>query len=759
MKLAYLSTYGPRLCGLATFNKNLLDAIAGTNKVSENSIVIGLNDSDNLHQYDYSDEVKFVIRQENQKDYIRAANYINASLADAVVMEHEYGIYGGQSGVYVLPFVARLKKPLTVILHTVLNKPDHMQLTILREIARYASRVIVMSKKAVELLDDIYGIDTSNVSIIEHGVPDFEGGQINLIKKAPQFKDKKILLTFGLIGRSKGLETMIKALPAIVEKHPDVVYVVLGNTHPTILKNVGEEYRDSLKKLSKKLGVEDNLVFLNKFVTEEELMEYLTGCDIYVTPYLNEEQITSGTLSYAIGAGAAVVSTPYWHASELLSNNRGVLFDFKDHNELARVVNNLFDEPSRLNELKSNAYEYGLNLRWSKIGKVYHSLLEDVVYNYTSVNYTRDTFIIDPEMMPTFDLAHISRLTDDTGIVQHAKYGIPNLKEGYCLDDNSRALILATIAFKLNKSKTALSLLPVYLSYIQYMQLEDGNFRNFLSFSRNYLDEVGTEDSFGRTIWSLGFLINNSPNNSYKEFAKELFYKAIPHFEKLEHLHGIANTMVGISNYLRWNKNDEYVREQFDRLATKLKDAYKNEKTNDWLWFKEKMTYDNGIFPLALLCHYEVTEVHDSLTIGLETMDFLTSKTVTDGYLNPVGNDGWLFKDGSAAALYDQQAIETMAMVLMYYKAYLITKDRKQLQLMNLSYQWFMGENSLNLPLYDYETKGCGDGLKIDGVNRNQGAESTLAYWISHVCILEAHAMEYQLLNKKLPEKPVLTVV
>ena len=750
MKLAYLSTYGPRLCGLATFNKNLLNAISINNDKNDESIVIALNDSDSLNQYDYPDEVKFVIRQENQKDYIRAANYVNTSLAEAIIVEHEYGIFGGQSGVYILPFVARLKKPLIVVCHTVLKQPDHMQLTIMREIARYASKVVVMSKKAVELLETVYGISKDNIQVIEHGVPDFEVNSFNRIKSSAQFKDKKILLTFGLIGRSKGLETVIKALPAIVEKHPDVVYVVLGNTHPTILKNVGEEYRDSLKKLSRKLNVEDHLVFLNKFVTEEELLQYLTGCDVYVTPYLNEEQITSGTLSYAVGAGAAVVSTPYWHASELLSEDRGVLFNFKDSAGLAESINELLENDDKISKLKSNAFKYGLNLRWSKIGFNYLQMLESIVSGYRTDVYDTESTIIDPEMMPPFDLAHISRLTDDTGIVQHAKYGIPNLKEGYCLDDNARALILATISYKLNKSKIALSLLPVYLSYIQYMQLDNGNFRNFLSFSRNYLDEVGSEDSFGRTIWSLGYLINNSPNNSYKEFAKELFYKAIPHFSQMEHLHGIANTLVGVSHYLKWNKNDTYVREQAEQLAIRLKDAYSEQRTESWHWFKEKMTYDNGIFPLALLCYFEISEDYNYLKIAIESLEFLTSKTVIDGYLNPVGNDGWLYKDGSAAALYDQQAIETMASVLMYYKAYLLTKDREYLSLMNISYQWFMGENSLNLPLYDYETKGCGDGLKEQGVNRNQGAESTLAYWISHVCILEAHALEYQYANKEI---------
>jgi len=748
MKIAYISTYPPRECGIATFNNNLLKAIAhDTKSVSADSFVVAMTDAEDLSTYEYPAEVQYTIRQENQKDYIRAADYINTSLTDVCILEHEFGIYGGESGVYILPLIARLQKPLITILHTILKDPSYMQLTIIREIAKYSSKLVVMSHRAVAFLTTIYGIPEDKIKLIEHGVPDLEPKIHNEVRNSATFKDKKVLFTFGLISRNKGLETVIEALPKIVEQNPDVLYVILGTTHPGVIKNSGEEYRDSLKRLAKKLNVEKNLIFINKFVSEEELYDYLTAADMYITPYLNEAQITSGTLSYAVGAGAAVISTPYWHAQELLDENRGKLFDFKDSDALSDIVNDLFRNKEQLQKLKENAYNYGLHLRWPNTGSVFINTLQEAIID-AQVIPDENKPIVDPEMMPAFSMAHIQRLTDDTGIVQHAKYGIPNLKEGYCVDDNSRALLMVTMAWQQNKSKVALELLPVYLSYIQYMQLDDGNFRNFLSFRREYLDEVGTEDSFGRTIWSLGYLINNAPNNSYREFAKELFIKSVPHFDKLRHLRGLANTMIGLSSYLKSQPYDDYFINELNKLATPLKAAYHANKGDKWHWFEEKLTYDNAILPLALLSHYETTQDQESLAIGLESMEYLTAKTLDKGYLNPVGNDGWLHRD-QEMAIYDQQAIETMAMVLMYFKAYEITHDLKYISQMYLSYQWFLGENSLRLPLYDYETKGCGDGIQPCGINRNQGAESTLAYWISHLTVLKSLEFEYEFSAKK----------
>jgi len=750
MKIAYISTYPPRECGLATFNQNLVNALGlNSSYNASKSFVVALNESDDLNEHHYPEEVKFVVRQQNQQDYIEAANFINKSEVDACIIEHEFGIYGGNSGVFLLSLINNLKKPFITILHTVLKEPNFMQQTIIKEIAVKSSKIVVMSKKAVHFLKTIYQIQPAQIKLIEHGVPDLEPKTSNEIAKSDLFKNKKVLFTFGLISRNKGLETVIKALPKIVSTNPDVLYVILGNTHPGVVKHNGEEYRDSLKTLAQELGVEKHIAFVNKFVSEEELHTYLTACYLYITPYLNEAQITSGTLSYAIGAGTAVISTPYWHAQELLADNRGKLFDFKNHEQLATIVNTLLNDQEKYNALRKNAYQYGKNLRWPAIGNVYIDVLNEAIQ--TKKPNRSIPPIIDVEAMPVLNLSHIIRLTDDTGIIQHAKFGIPNLKEGYCIDDNARALIMALMAYEQDKNKKAIELIPIYLSYMKYMQKDDGNFRNFLSFNRNYLDEVGSEDSFGRTIWSLGYLIAGNVNNSYREFGKELFSNAVVHFKDLKYLRGIANTMIGIAYYLKAHPGDELLLTEINRLANSLKEAYTNHKDGNWHWFENILTYDNAILPLALLHHYEVTGDTKSYETAIESIEFLNRFSFENGYLNPVGNDGWMHKNGKNP-IYDQQAIETMAMVLLYFKTFEITKNDMYLNLMHTSYKWFLGENSLHIPLYDFETHGCADGLQKNSVNRNEGAESTLAYFISHLTVLKAAEIEYESLSSPLVE-------
>ncbi|PWS28885.1 glycosyl transferase [Pedobacter yonginense] len=751
MKIAYISTYPPRECGLATFNQNLVNALSlNPSYDASKSFIVALNESDQLDEHHYPNEVKFVIRQQNQNDYIEAADFINNSDVDTCIIEHEFGIYGGNSGVFLLSLINRLKKPFVTILHTVLKEPNFMQQTIIKEIALKSSKIVVMSKKAVLFLNSIYQIPSNQIKLIEHGVPDLEPIIENEVSQSELFKNRKVLFTFGLISRNKGLETVIKALPSIVAQHPDVLYVILGNTHPGVVKHNGEEYRDSLKTLAKDLGVENNIAFVNKFVSEEELHQYLTACYLYITPYLNEAQITSGTLSYAVGAGAAVVSTPYWHAQELLADNRGKLFDFKNDEQLATIVNTLLSNKDKHAELKQNAYRYGLKLRWPAIGNVYLDVLGEALAKGEKPKRAVPP-IIDVDSMPALNLNHIALLTDDTGIIQHARFGIPNLKEGYCIDDNARALIMALMAYEQDKNPKAVKLMPIYLSFIQYMQTDNGNFRNFLSFNRNYLDEVGSEDSFGRTIWSLGYLIASAPNNSYREFGREILSHSIPHFKDLKYLRGMANTIIGLAYYLSVHPGDELLVKEINQLAKSLTDSYKQNKDGDWHWFEDILTYDNAILPLALLHHYEATGNQESYKIAMESVQFLNTFSFENGYLNPVGNAGWMKKHGKNP-IYDQQAIETMAMVLLYSKVFEITKNDQYLNQMQMSYEWFLGKNSLHIPLYDFETHGCADGLQFNSVNRNQGAESTLAYFISHLAVLKVAEIEYETLSSLLEE-------
>ena len=736
MKLAFIATYPPRICGIGTFTGNLFHSIINKEDPEDKRIdgfVVALNDHD--QKYDYPKEVKYIIRQEHQRDYLEAAKSINISGADICILEHEYGIFGGKDGVYILPLLHRLDIPLVVTLHTVLKNPSYNEKLILKEICKMADKVVVMSKKAIEFLTTIYDVSPDKITFIEHGVPDLKFNR-ELSKSEFKLEDKKILMTFGFLSRNKGIETVIKALPEVVKKHPDVLYMVLGKTHPNVIRHDGEEYRNYLLRLVKELNLEDYVFFLNEHMTQKELFKYLSAADIYITPYLNEAQITSGTLSYAIGVGTGVISTPYWHAAELLADGRGRLFDFGDYKGLAYILNDLLENPAKLNELRRKAWEYGRNITWPRIGEQYAELLRAIRQKGIKIKPRRET-VVDPFVLPPFSLAHVQRLTDDTGILQHAKYGIPNLKEGYCLDDNARALLMVLMAYRQKKDPVALDLLPVYLSYIHYMQNTDGSFRNFLSFNRNFLDKKGSEDAFGRAIWALGYLIQHAPNDAYYQTGMEIFSNAYPHFEELTSIRGISNTLLGLSHYLKHRPSDETILSVMRNISYKLLEAYDQHKTEEWKWFEPVLTYDNGLMPHALLHAAEILKDDNLKKAGIETMDFLTGVTFKEGYLSIIGNEKWYHR-GEERSEFAQQPIDAMAMVLMYYQAFRLTEDRGYLDKLYKSFMWFLGENELRMSLFDFETKGCCDALEKDGVNRNQGAESTLSYLISHLTVLDA---------------------
>ncbi len=740
MKAAFIGTYPPRECGIGTFTKNLVEAFTNGDPDNGTNIVIAINDHD--QEYSYPREVKFSIRQEQQTDYLEAVNFINHSRADLCILEHEFGIFGGQSGIYILPLLYRLKIPLVVTLHTVLKKPSYNEKAILIEICKIAHSVVVMSNTAVEFLQSVYHVPAAKIRLIEHGVPDLVFNQIQS-KKELKLLNRKVLLTFGFISRNKGIETVLRALPAVVEKHPDLLYIILGKTHPNVIRHSGEEYRIFLMNLTKKLGIDKQVLFLNEFVDQTELFKYLSATDIYITPYINEAQITSGTLTYAVGVGAAVLSTPYWHASELLSEGRGRLFNFNDHQGLSGILLYLFDNPESHRQLRQNAFLFGRKITWPKIGIKYVNLAQQILEEPQAV-ITPQESILDPLILPPFLLDHILRMTDDTGIIQHAKYGIPNLKEGYCLDDNARALLMVLMAYKRNKHPLALKLSPTYLSYINYMQNENGTFRNFLSFNRTFQDECGSEDSFGRAIWSLGYLLGNAPNDAYYQTGKEIFFDAAPNFETLLSIRSIANTIVGICHYLKSNPSDDPMIERLRNLTKKLTTQYAQHRTENWHWFESLLAYDNAFLPLALLHAAEFLNDDTVLKTGLESMEFLSGITLKNGYLSIIGNEKWYTKDGEPSQ-FAQQPLDALAMVLMFHQAFRLTKNKEHIQHLHICFMWFLGENDLRVSLYDHETKGCCDGLEVYGINRNQGAESTLAYLISHLSLLEAYEEVFQL--------------
>ena len=736
MKLAYIGTYPPRECGIGTFTMNLYKSMIISNGDKEHTkegFIIALNDHELT--YDYPEEVKLTIRQEHQRDYLSAAKFINLSGADVCILEHEFGIFGGQNGVYILSLLHRLEIPLIVTLHTIIKTPSYDQKAVLVEICKMAKKVIVMSHKAIEFLTTIYNVDKRKIVYIEHGVPEIQVDR-QQSKKEFNLESRKVLLTFGFISRNKGIETVIKALPMVIEKYPEVLYLILGKTHPNVLRYSGEEYRTYLQYLVKNLHLDKHVLFLNEFLNQKELFKYLSASDIYITPYLNEAQVTSGTLTYAIGVGSAVVSTPYWHATELLADGRGKLFNFNDSDQLSATLLELFDKPEVLKMLREAAFRYGREITWSKTGEKYIEVVKKIIVGKSVVLPEKD-IILDPLILPPFSLVHIGRLTDDAGIIQHAKFGIPNLKEGYCLDDNARALLMVLMAYRQKKDTQALKLAPIYLSYIHYMQNPDGTFRNFLSFNRNFLDEIGSEDSFGRTIWALGYLAANAPNDSYSQTGKLIFLDASGNFERLKSIRGIANTIIGISYYLRYNPSDDSMTEILRNLTYKLIKHYDENSAPEWKWFESLLAYDNGILPLSLLHSARIFKDDKITDTAMESMRFLTELTIKEGYLSIIGNEKWYKKDGERS-LFAQQPIDALAMVLMYHQAFHLTKDREFLNKLFTCFMWFLGENDLRMSLFDFETQGCCDGFEKNGVNRNQGAESSLAYLISHLTVLQA---------------------
>lgn len=737
MNIACIGNFPPRECGIATFTHHFTSSIFShsEDKKENSAFVVAINDHGN--EYNYSDIVKYIIRQDHQRDYFKAVKFINYSDAEICFLQHEFGIFGGDSGVYILPLIHRLKIPLVTILHTVLKHPSYNERMIINELGKKSEKLVVMSQKAIQLLTDIYKIPIEKIKYIGHGVPAFDFVPHEYFKKRFKLEDRKSLLTFGLLSRNKGIETVLHALPNVVKKHPETLYIILGKTHPNVIKVSGEEYRNYLKRLVKRYHLEKNVYFYNSFVQTEELLSYLAAVDIYITPYKNKAQATSGTLAYAVGAGTAVLSTPYWHAEELLADGRGKLFDFGDSDALTVLINKLIDKPDELFQIREKAYNYGRKITWPLIGSKYYNLAQNLILS-TPVNLSESEEIIDPSLLPKYSLEHIMRLTDDTGIVQHAKFSVPNYKEGYCLDDNARALLVCLMAYRQKKDPNALKLIPIYLGFMHYMQKDKGSFRNFLSYRKDFLDKVGSEDSFGRAIWALGYLIRYSPNEAYFELGKEMFFQAVPNFEKLKTIRGIANTVIGLSHYLKRFSGDESTFKILKKVVMKLVHQYKKTKSNDWDWFEPILTYDNGVLPLALLSAYEIIEDEGILHAAQDTIDFLVKVNFKEGYAKLVGSNGW-FKRGGTAAEYAQQPIDAAALVMMFYKSFKVTGDKKYIKFTVESFMWFLGENHLRIPLYDFETKGCNDGLESYGVNRNQGAESILAYMISHLTLLFAH--------------------
>ena len=745
-KVAFISTFVPRRCGIATFTSDLITNISSAAGKSFDPLVVAMHGGKDIQ---YAEPVKFEIRRNVKNDYISAADYINFSHVDFISVQHEFGLFGGNAGSYLNLFLRRVNAPIITTLHTVLNDPDehYRQSTI--DICEASQNIIVMNERGVGMLQDIYDVPAKKIKLIPHGIPDLPFVDSSYYKHKFGMEGRKTILTFGLLNKDKGIEMVLQALPEIVKVNPKVLYIILGATHPSVVRHDGEAYRFSLKRMVKELNLQENVIFHNRFVGTEELHNFLCAADIYITPYRKKEQLTSGTLAFAVGTGKAVVSTSYWAAEELLSDGRGKLVNFDRPKEIAQAVIDILEKESHFYALRRKAYDYGRDMIWPAIGKIYWKLLNA---KRTATRLPVRTLPSTEEAvsileMPEPPLDHLSRLTDDTGLYQHAKFTIPNRLHGYCTDDNARGVVAMTKYHSQYAEPEAMRLFDIYLSFVYHAQNADGTIRNFMSFDRHWFKDEPVNDALGRTLWAFGTVMANPPLPRYVPIIKDCFDKSVQHVPNIS-ARGKAYAILGMADYLKQFPGASDIKRHMAMAADYLVGLYESNSLPDWQWFEDVLTYDNASLPQALFVAALTTGDEKYLEVAENTCQFLLKNTFTGEHFSFIGCKGWYKRSGHRAK-FDQQPLEVASTVMMLKAAYDATSDPALLKMQRKAFDWFLGENDLQVPVYDFRTKGSADGLEASGVNLNQGAESMVSFLLSLLCILEGYSTTTILADEK----------
>ncbi len=727
-----LGNHLPRQCGIATFTTDLSEAIAGEFPALD-CFVLAMNDAGRRHAYPA--RVRFEIAETDIAAYRRAADFLNVNAVDVLSVQHEYGIFGGKAGSHVLALLRELRMPIVTTLHTILGDPSRSQRQAMDELTSLSERIVVMSAQGAALLRNVHGVPDHKIDHIPHGIPDVPPSSRN--KNQLGVEGKSVILTFGLLSPDKGIEHVIDALPAIVARHPDTVYVVLGATHPHVKERHGETYRLDLESRAHRLGVDGSIIFHNRFVSQRELTDFLAAADIYITPYLNPRQITSGTLAYAVGSGRAVISTRYAYAEELLADGRGILVPMSDPHAIAQeVIGLLSDEGKRL-ALGERAASHGRSMLWPAVARSYMECFERARSDHAErrrTSFQARTLAARPAELPELDLGHLAALTDDTGLLQHGDFNVPRYGEGYCLDDNARALLLMALVEDAGTedSQMVRSLASRYLAFVRHAFHDSlGRFRNFMSYQRRWTEEVGSEDSHGRGLWALGTVVGRSADPGRQSLAGHLFHAALPVVPSFTSPRSWAFALLGIAEYLRAFHGDSSVHAVQREVAERLLDLFRRSSSSDWLWFEDRVTYSNARLPHALLVSADWMRHEEMTAVGMKALEWLVSIQSSDeGYLVPIGSNGF-FRRGQPRAMFDQQPVEACATVSACLEAHRLTGDAAWTGRARRAFDWFLGQNQLQRPLYDASTGGCRDGLHADRVNQNQGAESTLSFLLA----------------------------
>jgi glycosyltransferase involved in cell wall biosynthesis len=732
-RIALIGNSLPRRCGIATFTTDLQRAISNLGPKLQVSVV-AMTDHDQT--YDYPASVILQIKDDNLQEYAGAATALNAGRFDIACLQHEFGIFGGEAGAHILELLTRLTMPVVTTLHTVLASPSAIQRSVLERIVEASAKVVVMADKGRELLHSVYRVPQDKIEVIAHGIPDFPFVGPELAKARLGFSGRSVILTFGLLSPSKGIEVMIDAMPSILKRRPDAVYVVLGATHPNLVRDQGEAYRESLTARVRELGVEDHVVFLDQFVDQATLLKFISMCDVYVTPYLNEAQMTSGTLAYSFGLGKPVVSTPYWHARELLADGRGVLVPFGDATAIGQEIAQLLTDDPRRQAMRERAYADSRSMTWERTAERYMSVFEHAGQGHRLRLIARaapDPIVpLSPAAAPDMRLRHFLSMCDDTGLFQHAVHSVPDRAHGYCVDDNARALLLACALNEPGERPISDVRTARFAAFVQHAWNPDTRrFRNFMGFNRTWLEDRGSEDSHGRTLWALGECARNDASPSRRRWARALFAEALPVVESFRSPRAWAFTLLGLDGYCSVVSDDRRAQDIRRLLAERLVSGLASVETPDWRWFEQGLAYDNARLPQALIVTGMATQTSVYVDAGLRTLRWLmTQQTTSMGHFRPVGTSGFgeLRKPPHS---FDQQPLEATATIAACLAACRADDDAGWKTIATRVFSWFLGSNDLSVALADPETGSCRDGLHPDRANENCGGESVVSYLLA----------------------------
>ena len=741
-RVAFIGNYLPRRCGIATFTHDLHQAVS-TARPDLETCVVAMTDSG--RSYDYPPAVRFEIHDDAIGDYVAAAKFLNSASFDVVCLQHEYGIFGGEAGRNIIELLSRLEMPVVTTLHTVLGKPAAVQCEVMNRIIELSAKIVVMSEKSYEFLRTVHDVPARKIGIIPHGIPDFPFLEPHHAKAKFDFTGKMIVLTFGLLSPNKGIETMLDAMPEIIKSCPNALYVILGATHPNLVRQQGEAYRDSLTARVQDLGIEDHVVFFDQFVDQATLLDFISMCDVYATPYLNEAQMTSGTLAYSFGLGKAVVSTPYWHAKELLSDGCGVLVPFADAKALGTEIAGLLTNDVRRNSMGKRAYAASRSMTWMQTAKRYLTVFETESGNARPGISLPVDFIAavrNAHVVPEIRIGHFLSLCDSTGMLQHAIHSVPDRSHGYCVDDNARALLFSSSLANFGELQLSNSITARFAAFIQHAWNPDTRrFRNFMSYDRRWLEEQGSEDSHGRTLWALGECARKDIDPSRRRWAGALFKTALPIVEEFSSPRAWAFTLLGLDAYCTLAGGDVLASRLRGLLADRLMSLISATETKDWIWFENLLAYDNARLPEALIRTGLATKTPRYIEAGVRSLRWLNSlQTTSSGYFRPVGTKsfGRLRQKPEA---FDQQAVEASATISACLVAWRADGgDEWPIEALR-AFEWFLGENDLQTLLIDPETGSCSDGLHPDRRNENKGAELVLSYLLSLVEICRLKRM------------------